>query len=82
MVLLAYIITGLASLLALANFGISAYLIFTSFLLLHFAWVEDHEKCIVVTRAVCVGVCVCVCLCVRGRMPTVLHGPGCNLGQW
>ena len=33
---------------------------------------------------VCVCVCVClsVCLSVRGRMPTVLHGPGCNLGQW
>ena len=24
---------------------------------------------------------LCVCLPVRGRMPTVLHGPGCNLGQ-
>jgi len=31
----------------------------------------------VVTR-----VCVCVCLCVfvRGRMPTLSHGTGCNLG--
>jgi len=27
----------------------------------------------VVTR-----VCVSVCLCVRGRTPTLLHGPGCN----
>ena len=27
-------------------------------------------------------VCVCVCLCVRGRTPTLLHGPGCNLGAW
>ena len=26
--------------------------------------------------------CVSVCLCVRGRMPTLLHGPGCNLGEW
>ena len=25
-------------------------------------------------------VCVCVCLCVRGRTPTLLHGPGCNFG--
>jgi len=33
----------------------------------------DHEKCIVVTR---------VCVSVRGRMPTLLHGPGCNLGDW
>jgi len=23
-----------------------------------------------------------VCLSVRGRMPTLLHGPGCNLGEW
>ena len=21
-------------------------------------------------------------LSVRGRMPTLLHGPGCNLGEW
>jgi len=27
-------------------------------------------------------VCLSVCLSVRGRMPTLLHGPGCNLGQW
>jgi len=27
------------------------------------------------------SVCVCVCLSVRGRMPTLLHGPGCNLGS-
>jgi len=25
--------------------------------------------------------CVCVCLSVRGRMPTLSHGPGCNLGS-
>jgi len=25
----------------------------------------------------CVCVCVCVCLSVRGRTPTLLHGPGC-----
>ena len=41
--------------------------------LLHFARVVDDAKCIVVTR---------VCLSVRGRMPTLLHGPGCNLGEW
>jgi len=23
-----------------------------------------------------------VCVCVRGRMPTILYGPGCNLGKW
>jgi len=26
-------------------------------------------------------VCVSVCLSVRGRTPTLLHGPGCNLGR-
>jgi len=52
----------------------------------HFAWVVDDAKCIVVTR-VCVSVCLSVCLCpsvcvsVRGRMPTLLHGPGCNSGS-
>ena len=25
---------------------------------------------------------LCVCVPVRGRMPTLLHGPGCNLGEW
>ena len=37
---------------------------------LHFAWVVDHEKCIVVTH-----VCVSVSVPVRVRMPTLLHGP-------
>jgi len=32
--------------------------------LLHFAWVVDDAKCIVVTR---------VCVCVRDRMPTWPH---------
>jgi len=33
---------------------------------------------------VCVSVCVSVgvCVSVRGRTPTLLHGPGCNLGSW
>jgi len=49
-------------------------------LFLHFAWVVDGTKCIVVTR-ICVSVCVClsVCLSVRSHMPTLLHGPGCGL---
>jgi len=25
---------------------------------------------------------LCVCMPVRGCMPTLLHGPGCNLGAW
>ena len=29
----------------------------------------------------CMSVCVCVCVSVCGRMPTLLHGPGCNLGM-
>jgi len=27
-------------------------------------------------------VCLCVCVSVRGRMPKLLHGPGCNLAEW
>jgi len=27
------------------------------------------------------SLCLSVCLSVRGRMPTLLHGPGCNLGS-
>jgi len=41
-----------------------------------FAWVVDDAKCIMVTR-VCVW--LSVCLSARSRMPTLLHGPGCNL---
>ena len=28
--------------------------------------------------------CVCMCVCVSDprRIPTLLHGPGCNLGEW
>jgi len=29
-------------------------------------------------RIVVTGVCVFVC----GRMPTLLHGPRCHLGEW
>ena len=31
---------------------------------------------------VCLSVRLSVCLSVRGRMPTVWHGPGCNLEEW
>ena len=27
-------------------------------------------------------VCLSVCVSVHGRIPTLLHGPGCNLGEW
>jgi len=30
---------------------------------------------------VCLCVCLSVCVSVRGRMSTLLHGPGCNLGS-
>jgi len=32
----------------------------------------------------CVSVCLCPCVClsVRGRMPSLLHGSGCNFGEW
>ena len=40
-------------------------------------WVVDDAKCTAVTH-----VYVSVCLYVRGRMRTLLHGPGCNLGEW
>jgi len=50
-------------------------------ILLHFAWVVDDAKCIVSTH-ICVCVCLSVCLSVCGRMPTLLHGPGCNFGEW
>jgi len=42
--------------------------------LFHIAWVVDNAKC-TWSRAF-------VCLSVRSRMPTLLHGPGCNLGEW
>ena len=31
--------------------------------------------------SVCLSVCLAVRLSVRGRMPTSLHGPGCNWGS-
>jgi len=49
-------------------------------LLLHFTWVVGDAKCIVVTR-VYLCVCVSVYLSVHGRIPTLLHGPECNLGN-
>jgi len=31
---------------------------------------------------VCLSVCLSLCLSLRGRMPTLLHRPRCNLGEW
>jgi len=25
---------------------------------------------------------LCVCVSVRGRIPTLLHGPGCKFAEW
>ena len=50
---------------------------------LHFAWVVDDAKCIVVTRVclfVYLRVCLSVCVC-PWPLPILLHGPGCNLGN-
>jgi len=45
--------------------------------LLHFAWVADDAKCIVVTP-----VCLSVCLSAAAYLHyTLLHGLGCNLGS-
>ena len=49
--------------------------------LLHFAWVEDHEKCIVVTR-VCVSVCLSAATCLHYCTDpdvTWVSGRGCPL---
>jgi len=46
---------------------------------LHFARGIAEAKCILVT-AICVS--VCVCLSVSHRISTLLHGRGCNLGEW
>jgi len=54
-----------------------------TFGLVTFCVSRRRRKSIVVTRVcVSVSVCVCVCLSVRGHTPTLLHGPGCNLGEW
>ena len=60
--------------------------------LLHFACRSRRRRelycgharlCVCVCVCVCGCVCVClsVCLSVRGRMPTLFHVPGCNLGS-
>ena len=46
-------------------------------LLITFARGVAEAKCILVTR-----VCVCFCLSVSRRIPTLLHGPGCNSKEW
>jgi len=48
-------------------------------ILLHLLWVADDAKCI--CGHLRLRVCLSVCLSVRDRMPTLLHGHGCNLGS-
>jgi len=47
----------------------------TAVISLHFARGPAEAKCILVT-----AVCLSVCLSVPRRIPTLLHGAGCNLG--
>jgi len=30
----------------------------------------------------CLSLCLCVCLPVPRHITTLMHGPGCNLGEW
>ena len=63
--------------------NVSEYMLVLALCLVTFRLSRRRRKCIVVTRARArARVCVCVCLSVRGRMPTILHRPGCNLGEW
>ena len=57
-------------------------------------WPQDFLESTIIAFQVChrrremycghahLCVCVSVCLSVRSHMPTLLHGPGCNLGEW
>jgi len=36
----------------------------------------------IMCRPLCGHGCTCVCLSVPRRIPTLLNGPGCNLGEW
>jgi len=40
--------------------------------------------CYYICLRVCVfvNVCLCVCMSVPRRIPTLLHGMGCNLEEW
>ena len=55
--------------------------LFSESYLLRFAWVSRRRREMYCGHA---SLCVCLSACqsVRGRMPTLLHGPGCNLGEW
>jgi len=53
----------------------------TAFLLITFRVSHRRRKMYCGHARLCVCVCVSVCLSVRGRTPTQLHGPGCNLGS-
>ena len=48
---------------------------------LHFTWVVDDTKCIVVTR-VCVSVCLCVCVCPRPHAYTIARGCPLVVHYW
>ena len=42
----------------------------------------SRRRCKMYCDHVRLCVCLCVCVSVRGHMPTVLHGPRCNIGAW
>jgi len=48
---------------------------------LHFAQGVADAKCIL-AMADRPSSCLCVCLSVPHRIPTLLHRPGCDLGEW
>jgi len=54
-------------------------LLIAAALFLSFVLGVAEAKCILAT-AVCVSACLSVCVSVVCRIPTLLHGPGCNLG--
>ena len=71
------------------NASISSYTKITVLCLLSRTFCLSRRRremyCGLAHLCVCVSVCLCVCvpvcLSVRGRMPTLLHGPGCSFGS-
>ena len=46
-----------------------------------FTFCVTRRRCKIYCGRVHLFVCLWVCLSVRGLTPTLLHGPGCNLGH-
>jgi len=43
---------------------------------------DYYISCEAEAMSIVTTVCVCVCLSVPRRIPTLLHGPGCNLEEF